>query len=103
MRNRQAIQNNLQFDLIKFISYTENELMRNSALKKDIELLEVKNKELTSQLIVINTELIKLKNQNNSNNVENIVNDENNYVYEDNNHSKYWGEDYYSINPNSCK
>lgn len=103
LRNRQAIQNNLQFDLIKFISYTENELMRNSALKKDIELLEVKNKELTSQLIVINTELIKLKNQNNSNNVENIVNDENNYVYEDNNHSKYWGEDYYSINPNSCK
>lgn len=88
-RNRQAIENNMQFDLIKFISYAENELMRNNAIKKDIELLEVKNKELTSQLIVINTELIKLKNQNNSNNVENIVNDENNYVYEDNNHSKY--------------
>ena len=103
LRNRQAIQNNLQFDLIKFISYTENELMNNRNLKQEKEQLESKNEELNYQIMTINSELMKLKNQNNSNNVENIVNDENNYVYEDNNHSKYWGEDYYSINPNSCK
>ena len=102
-RNRQAIENNMQFDLIKFISYAENELMNSRNLKQEKEQLESKNEQLNHQIAKIKIELNKLKNQNNSNNIENIVNDENNYVYEDNNHSKYWGEDYYSINPNSCK
>ncbi len=101
-RNRQAIENNMQFDLIKFISYTENELMNSRNLKQEKEQLESKNEELNYQIMTINSELMKLKNQNNSNNVENIVNDENNYVYEDNNYSKYWDEDY-SKNPNSYK
>ena len=101
LRNRQAIQNNLQFDLIKFISYTENELMNNRNLKQEKEQLESKNEELNYQIMTINSELMKLKNQINSTKVENIVN---NYFYEeDMDFAKYWDEDYYSINPNSCK
>ena len=102
-RNRQAIENNLQFDILKFINYLENELIVNKTLKRDKEILEGKNEELTSQIMIIKAELQNLKNQKNSNNVENnMVNDENNYVYEDNNYSKYWDEDY-SKNPNSYK
>ena len=101
LRNRQAIQNNLQFDLIKFISYTENELMNNRNLKQEKEQLESKNEELNYQIMTINSELMKLKNQINITKVENIVN---NYFYEeDMDFAKYWDEDYYSINPNSCK
>jgi hypothetical protein len=66
LRNRQAIQNNLQFDLIKFISYTENELMNNRNLKQEKEQLESKNEELNYQIMTINSELMKLKNQINS-------------------------------------
>lgn len=92
-RNRQAIENNMQFDLIKFISYTENELMCNNTLKQDIKLLEFKNKELNHQIITINSELMKLKNQTNSTKVENIVNDKNNHFYdEDKDFAKYWDE-----------
>ena len=102
-RNRQAIENNLQFDILKFINYLENEIIVNKTLKRDKEILEGKNEELTSQIMIIKAELQNLKNQKNSNNVENnMVNDENNYVYEDNNYSKYWDEDY-SKNPNSYK
>ena len=100
-RNRQAIENNMQFDLIKFISYTENELMNSRNLKQEKEQLESKNEELNYQIMTINSELMKLKNQINSTKVENIVN---NYFYEeDMDFAKYWDEDYYSINPNSCK
>lgn len=101
-RNRQAIENNMQFDLIKFISYAENELMNSRNLKQEKEQLESKNEQLNHQIAKIKIELNKLKNQNNSNNIENIVNDENNYVYEDNNYSKSLDEDY-SKNPNSYK
>ena len=100
-RNRQAIENNMQFDLLKFINYAENGLITNRNLKQDKELLESKNEELNYQIMTINSELMKLKNQINSTKVENIVN---NYFYEeDMDFAKYWDEDYYSINPNSCK
>jgi len=75
----------------------------NFKLKNMKEEVEEKNEELNHQMVKIKTELKKPKNQNNSNNLENIVNDENHFIYKDNNHSKYWGEDHYSINPNSCK
>ncbi|MFA7085832.1 MAG: hypothetical protein WC145_04115 [Aliarcobacter sp.] len=101
-RNRQAIQNNLEFDLIKFLSYAENELMNSRNLIQEKEQLESKNEELNYQIMTINYEIMKLKNKNNSNKVENIVNDENNYVYEDNNYSKFCDENY-SKNPNICK
>ena len=76
MRNRQAIQNNLQFDLIKFISYTENELMNNRNLKQEKEQLESKNEELNYQIMTINSELMKLKNQINISNSDDFVLDE---------------------------
>ena len=97
-RNRQAIENNMQFDLIKFISYAENELMNSGNLKQEKEQLESKNEQLNHQIAKIKTELKKPKNQNNSNNLENIVNDENHFIYKDNNYSKSWDENY-SKNP----
>jgi hypothetical protein len=97
-RNRQAIENNMQFDLLKFINYAENGLITNRNLKQDKELLESKNEELNYQIAKIKTELKKPKNQNNSNNLENIVNDENHFIYKDNNYSKSWDENY-SKNP----
>jgi predicted nucleic acid-binding Zn-ribbon protein len=75
--------------------------MNNRNLKQEKEQLESKNEELNYQIMTINSELMKLKNQINSTKVENIVN---NYFYEeDMDFAKYWDEDYYSINPNSCK
>ena len=95
-RNRQAIQNNLQFDLLKFINYLENELIGNKTLKQDKERLEAKNKELNYQIVTIRTELNRLKNQSNSNNLENTsADEENNYFYEedqDMDYAKYWDE-----------
>ena len=78
----------MQFDLLKFINYAENGLITNRNLKQDKELLESKNEELNYQIAKIKTELKKPKNQNNSNNLENIVNDENHFIYKDNNYSK---------------
>lgn len=96
-RNRQAIENNLQFDILKFINYLENELIDNKTLKQDKERLEAKNKELNYQIVTIRTELNKLKNQSNSNNLENTSADEekNNYFYEEDedvDYDKYWDE-----------
>lgn len=95
-RNRQAIENNLQFDILKFINYLENELIGNKTLKQDKERLEAKNKELNYQIVTIRTELNKLKNQSNSNNLENTsADEENNYFYEedqDMDYAKYWDE-----------
>ncbi|WP_066403406.1 hypothetical protein [Aliarcobacter cryaerophilus] len=95
-RNRQSIENNMQFDLLKFISYAESELMSNKTLKQDNKLLEARNEELNYQIVTIRTELNKLKNQSNSNNLENTsADEENNYFYEedqDMDYAKYWDE-----------